>query len=385
MMEANYLTPLDPWFQSEVIDNAKLLPIGRPPDPPPNASSRKKGIQEQLQSAQPSMSSSLSHVDVFADPEAWWEAVSTSKVHHLQQFFSSLYDSQHQNYFTDLIQEDADFLSHYAHLNHSQSGKFLMAIPKSPATTFSPEQFQHALSHRLHLQLYNRDKPFSCVCSSSPPVDFFGNHLLNCHKGIEVRIRHNALVDSIADLVRQAGLNAETEPSNSHLIGEEGEQLRPDITIFHSPLHDGCDVHLDVTIRGALPKESLSSFYKRCESSKNTKYVASATATKTKFIPIVFEVNGAMSPQTVSLIHSLILKKSNRLQDFIPLSTLTHHWFTRLSTVLARNNGSLLHRRLDNVISRTTQSPSLTDLSYSTHRDLEIPQGSLGSLAFFKG
>jgi hypothetical protein len=393
MIEAGFLSTQDEWFKEQILGNASQLPAALPqllptsstsssssPSVPSFAISTRtsvlRGKDEQLKSVLRSTSSSLGSLNVVSDPLRWWDEASSSSLFHLQRTFTALYDPLHVAHFTDLIQSDPDYTALFAHLNHPQSGKFLTAVPKNTTTTFPPEDFRSALSHRLHLKLYTRPGEFKCICNGRPKVDMYGSHLFNCNKGNEVKIRHDAVVHTIADLIQQAGLYGVEEPKTSGLSGEAGEHIRPDITIFGSRLHQDSNVHLDVTIRGANTTESLSAFFNRCEADKIKKYEESAVAMNTKFIPLVFEVNGAMSPKTSTLIHSLISRQSERLVDVIPLSTLTHHWLVRISTVLARLNGFLLNRRMDAVQSHSCQVPTIEELSYSTHLDLAIPLGS---------
>ena len=68
---------------------------------------------------------------------------------------------------------------------------------------------------RYDLQL--KDVPKFCQCGSSYSI----NHCLSCKKGGYVIIRHNAVRDTIAELLKETCKDVQVEPALMPVTGEE--------------------------------------------------------------------------------------------------------------------------------------------------------------------
>jgi hypothetical protein len=101
---------------------------------------------------------------------------------------------------------------------------------------------------------------------------------------------------------------------------------------------------------------------------KNKKYAVSCSNSNTKFIPAVFEVHGATTTEIRSLIDSAIEAAFQRSNGAVEFSLLKHNWKARLSAVLTKGNGQLLHGRLDAVLSHLSahQSAHTNSISLCT-------------------
>jgi hypothetical protein len=312
------------------------------------------------------------------DFTSWWEKLQiTAK---LQSQLSGLFTDQHLETYKEMIKESKELQAHFDRVVHKDSGRFLEAIPKlSNSLGMSNQEFRKALLLRLHAKVYNAPKHFDCICKSkakqkkdeTTTVDFYGRHLLCCPVGNDRHVRHDALKYALGDLFRRAGLHIDVEPRRA--FPDQHSRKRPDITIYNSALHRGSTVHLDVTVVAAHPSESTEAALNRASQAKERKYADSCSDSKTKFIPTVFEVHGATTAEVRSLIDSAIVAAHERSNGAIDLATLQRHWKARLSTVLAKGNGQLLHRRLDAILSRHQQTPSASDCVLTTEDDLALP------------
>ena len=261
-------------------------------------------------------------------------------------------------------------LNHLSQVAHPQSGLFLQAIPKSNHLTFSPQEFLTALKHRLHLPLYAPARKIpTCTCKTRPDIDVYGHHLLCCHVGNEVQLRHNHVVNDFAALARQAGLHVGVEPRNIYL--ESHLNLRPDVVIYQSPLHRGVTTCFDVTIIKAQEKESGKDAVERASKSKHNKYADAADLSNTGFEPLAQEVHGAVSAQFTHLFQQLIHLICDRCPGTYPPSVLSQYWLRRLSVTLAKENASLLNCRLDRILAASQQAPAIADVSHDLLHEVD--------------
>jgi len=165
-------------------------------------------------------------------------------------------------------------------------------------------------------------------------VDELGYHLLKCNKQHRLTRRHNAVAYQLHRLISLAGIDSTLEKSGEF----DGSKKRPDISIYNSPIHDGNKVLLDVQISHA---RSIST----CENAKLSKYADLAADTGAHFIPIIFTALGAWSLSTEDLVKGLRQRASERLN--IPYAPLINSWTCRISTVLQKQNASLILDHLD--------------------------------------
>jgi hypothetical protein len=333
MSKAAILQPSCTWFSSEVKENCLSLPT-------------------------------------MTNFDTWWEELEVTA--KLQSRLSGLYAEKHLQSYRETIKDSQDLLSHFDRVAHVDSGRFLEAIPKQTnALAMSNQEFRKALLLRLHAQFYSAPKPFNCSCKKSPQVDFHGRHLLCCRTNNDWQRRHDALKFCLSELLRQAGLHIDVEPK--HAFDSSGARLRPDITIYNSALHRGATVHLDITVVAARFSETTEAALHRSSQLKNKKYAVSCSNSNTKFIPAVFEVHGATTTEIRSLIDSAIEAAFQRSNGAVEFSVLKHNWKARLSAVLAKGNGQLLHRRLDAVLSHHQRTPTASHCALLMEDELALP------------
>jgi hypothetical protein len=130
---------------------------------------------------------------------------------------------------------------------------------------------------------------------------------------------------------------------------------------------------LDVTVVAARFQESTEAALKRSSHVKERKYEAACSDSNAKFIPAVFEVHGATTSEVRSLVDSAIKSAHDRSRGVIPFSILKRHWKARISAVLAKGNGQLLHRRLDALLSDHQRTPTAPDCALMMEDDLALP------------
>ncbi len=330
MLKAKLITPEANWYKTQLIDTYYTLPDAAP-----------------------------------GSFEEWMKLIAKDSIPKLQHLLATRYKDIHVQTYKDMIYNNDALKAHYGHVAHDMSGLFLMAIPKSDHLSFSPTSFIKAMQHRLHLTIYDADRPLQCSCQTTKGtkrvVDTYGHHLMSCPLGTERQQRHNHLVRDIAALARQAGMYVKEEPQQAY--AEHYKNLRPDLIIYQSRTHNGNTVCMDVTVIKATDKESAKEAVERASKNKTNKYAEATQTSRTVFEPMAIEVHGAVTHRFRDLIKEMVELVSERCGDSCPVSVLKHYWFTRLSVSLAKENGNMLFNRLDKALSWHHKIPPAADLS----------------------
>jgi len=109
------------------------------------------------------------------------------------------------------------FKQRYNSIKFQHAGKFLMAIPYSPATVLSDTAFRTALRSRLVLPHFPTDGPsVRCHCRYRTIIDPYGDHILTCNKSTKnFMVRHHTIVQCLSSMASQAGIVHKVEPQRS--------------------------------------------------------------------------------------------------------------------------------------------------------------------------
>ena len=162
------------------------------------------------------------------------------------------------------------------------------------------EKFQDALCMRYDLSL--KDVPQKCACGAEYSI----NHCLSCKRGGYVIIRHNAIRDTIAEVLSEICKDVEIEPQLLPLTGQilhagsnTADNARTDISAvgLWQPLGRA---HLDVKVFNHLAQSNavkdLQKVYSQHQRSKKREYNARILEVeKASFTPVIFSCSGGAS------------------------------------------------------------------------------------------
>jgi hypothetical protein len=312
------------------------------------------------------------------DPEPpdinWFSSFKDLKLLKIQHQFSKQFDEQHVGIYKEMIKDNLDLHGHLEHVSHDTSGLYLRACPKLPDTSFSDDEFQRAVCHRLNAPIYSYRKPLQCICKEQ--IDFLGDHLLVCRQGNEWQERHNGVNAVIADLARHAGIQTKTE-LRQNIYNAQGKEYWPDTTMFNCPLKGmrGCTVQLDCTITRAKSNQTIARALHKSKYDKISKCQAVCESKGMKFIAVPFEVHGSTTKEVENMIDEMIKMVSKKCDDDqIPHSILSTYWKTRISARLAKGNGYLLNTRMNRCLSSANMIVPSSDVMVNSVNDLVLPQ-----------
>ena len=184
------------------------------------------------------------------------------------------------------------------------ASSWLNVLPlKEQGFTLTKEEFQDALALR-----YDRDikhLPSKCVCGDA----FDATHAMNCKKGGFVSIRHDNVRNFEANLLKKVCNDVEIEPA---LQPVDNDEARLDIRArgFWRP---GQSAYFDVRLTNTNSNSQLhidnDKIYKKHENEKKRKYNDRVMNKEHgSFTPLVFSINGGMSPEC-TIYHKFLAEK----------------------------------------------------------------------------
>ena len=173
------------------------------------------------------------------------------------------------------------------------------------------QQFLDALCMRYDLNL--NDVPRKCYCGENYSI----NHCLTCRNGGFVIMRHNAVRDSIFDMVNETCKDVKLEPALLPLSGETfsnkkanvSEGARSDISALGlwQPM---CRAFLDIRVFNPLAQtnwqKQIPDMYVYQEGLKKDEYNERILEVeKASFTPLVFSCSGGASIETTKFLKKL--------------------------------------------------------------------------------
>ena len=189
----------------------------------------------------------------------------------------------------------------------SLGSAFMAVVPHSALMTSIPsDTYRLGLRWWLGLPLIEVGDQVTPVCSGCQgTVDLFGDHLLCCPR-INFAVRHNALKDALAGVLREAGQGVGVEVP---IPDCQDASLRPaDLLLRH--LHAGKDTAVDLTVAhgwqaqesATVSRERWRTFLRRKEAAKVAKYEDVCAEAGWAFLPAAFGTWGGQGPQAARLV-----------------------------------------------------------------------------------
>ena len=207
------------------------------------------------------------------------------------------------------IISDLDALTKRATDQNCEKGasSWLSVLPLSDhGFTLNKAEFHDALALRYNRNITNL--PSKCVCGEIFDV----NHAMNCKKGGFVSIRHDTIRDFEANLLNKVCNDVETEPKLQPINNDEA---RLDIRargFWRRGQSAFFDVRFTNTNALSQVNTSVEKIYLKHEKEKKKKYIDRVLNTEQgSFTPLVFSINGGMSPEC-TLFHKQLAAKLTR-------------------------------------------------------------------------
>ena len=189
------------------------------------------------------------------------------------------------------------------------------------------------------------DLPSSCVCGNPTTID----HCLSCPYGGFPTLRHNALCDLSANLLKEVCYNVSREPPLQPLTGETFE-LRSATTVDGAYLDVAADgfwgysdqrVYFDIKVVNPLSSTyanmSLSACYHQAEELKKRKYDQRIREVEHgTFSPLIFATIGGVGPVASSFLKRLALLFSEKSR--IPYSSTLNLLRCKLSFLILKSS-----------------------------------------------
>lgn len=198
------------------------------------------------------------------------------------------------------------------------SGAWLAALPiQSLGYVLNKNEFRDGIALRYGWKIPNT--PFHCSCGEKNDVD----HTLNCKLGGYVSMRHNAIRDLEANLLREVCKDVKTEPEllpigNIEMHGKTGDQARPDVSavgVWSSMERTFLDVCIIHPNSPSYRDKTPASLYKTHECKKKNAYNDRILQVeKGSFTPLIFSTYGGMGPECTKYhkrLAELIANKRN--------------------------------------------------------------------------
>ena len=220
------------------------------------------------------------------------------------------------------------------------ASSWLSTLPiKTLGYALNKQEFRDAISLRYGWKI--KDAPMFCVCGEQNSVD----HALVCKRGGYVSMRHNALRDTEATLMKEVCRDVQIEPTllptsnelrNGTIISE-----RARLDISARGLHGQnektfFDVRVTHPNSESNKEKSLEQIYKQHEAEKKRSYNDRIIQVeKASFVPLVFTTTGGFSPECERLNKKLADKIANKRNE--SYASVIKHIRTRLRFALLRS------------------------------------------------
>jgi hypothetical protein len=287
--------------------------------------------------------------------------VATLPMQGLQHKWSEFAKKGHQDLFKNKLNTEAE-LAHYNCITAPGANKWLTALPASPSTTLSNEDF--AVSLLMHLNIHpdcRKDvigsifsTDFCPACGSNEALLENPWHFVGCSELKRAfKDRHDQLVEVMRAHLDRLNAVVSKEPvgvydTNRHTAAERG--LRPDIKVTL----DDKTVLLDLSVTHPLAKSyvhgasqrKLAAAHER-EKVKVKKYVpATEKLHNHSFLPIVFESYGGVAKDAQNFIKMVArYADQNSLTD--APSSIMASLRNALAITLKKGNAGMLREGLN--------------------------------------
>ncbi len=190
------------------------------------------------------------------------------------------------------------------------ASSWLTALPLQDLKySLNKQEFRNAIMVRYDWNI--PEMPSFCACGNKNSID----HALSCKKGGYPIIRHNAIRDTAAIIMREAGcVDVRIEPGlqdcskdkslNKSTNTQQGARL--DVSargIFGTFERTFCDVRVTHPNCPSSVYKPLPNVYKEHEAIKKREYEERVRQTeKVSFVPLVFTTSGVMGPVCIIML-----------------------------------------------------------------------------------
>ena len=187
------------------------------------------------------------------------------------------------------------------------------------------------------------DMPTFCGCGARNSID----HALACKKGGYPILRHNAIRDTTALIMREAGcVDVQVEPGlrdcskDTSLRNRTNTQAgaRLDVSargIFGTFERTFCDVRVSHPNCPSSVYKPIADIYKEHEAAKRAEYEERVLQTeKGSFVPMIFTTSGGMGPACKNMLKRLAQKIAEKRGESYP--DVINHIRTRIRFSLLR-------------------------------------------------
>jgi hypothetical protein len=246
------------------------------------------------------------------------------------------------------------------------ASSWLNALPlKALSYTLNKQEFRDGIAMRYGWAIH--DIPTLCACGSKNSV----SHTLDCKKGGFVCMRHNALRDSTANLLRDAGCkDVQIEP----------ELLPVDPKKFKKRTNTQPGARLDVSARGVWSQfersfydirvthpnclsnigKPVADIYVEHQKAKKSEYEERVLESeKASFNPLIFTTSGGMGPECTILYKRIAELTSSRKNEHY--GSVMNYIRTRLRFAILRS--TLIGIRGERGKSKSRYDVSLDEIS----------------------
>ncbi len=221
------------------------------------------------------------------------------------------------------------------------ASSWLSSLPiKSLGYVLNKQEFRDAVCLRYGWEV--KGIPKVCACGKENNVD----HSLVCKHGGFVIMRHNAIRDVEASMMREVCKDVQIEPM---LLPANEEELQPRTIsgpgarldcVARGVYSDGEKTFFDVNVTHTNAEsnkdKSLTQIYRYHENSKKNDYNERVlNVEKATFVPLVFTTSGGMAPECLKLNKRLAEKLSNKQNE--TYSKVMMHVRTRLRFALLKS------------------------------------------------
>ena len=191
---------------------------------------------------------------------------------------------------------------------------WLTSLPlKSYGFRLNKQQFLDAVCMRYDLKL--RDVPRNCACGNEYSI----NHCLTCKRGGYVIIRHNAVRDTLAEVLQEVCKDVKVEPQLLPVTGEAlpaganiTDGARSDVSavgLWHPMNRAFIDILVFNPHAPSNAVKELGQMYIHHEQNKKRDYNARIMQVeKGTFSPAVFSCSGGASPETSNMMKVIATK-----------------------------------------------------------------------------
>ena len=198
---------------------------------------------------------------------------------------------------------------------------WLTSIPlKAYGFRLNKQQFQDAVCLRYDLRL--KDVPINCACTE----EFSVNHCLTCKRGGYVLVRHNAVRDTLAEVLREVCKDVKVEPQLLPVTGEAlpagaitTDGAKSDVSaigLWHPMNRAFIDVRVFNPHAPSNAAKTLEQMYVTHEQEKKRKYLARILQVeKGTFSPAIFSCSGGASPETTKLLKIIAAKMAMKRRE----------------------------------------------------------------------